>query len=400
MDLENSNWPPGAAGSVTEPPADESGGPPSPPSPHPSAPERRRRRFPIWGIVAIVMSVLLFGATAASIFIHVPYSTISPGEAVPLPDLVHVSGASSYPTPRGDIRLLFVRERNHISLLRYLLAKFDDNTDVFKEKEITGGQSNQQQEQEAQDEMTTAKLSATKVALEAAGYNVPAQIVVQSTDPALPAAKVLQKGDVLVSADGKPIKTADDLRAQVARHAVGDTMHIGIRRNGVEQVVPVGVGEDQGRKVIGVNIAPKFDFPFKVDVDTTGIGGPSGGLAMTLAILDDLTAGNLTGGRRVAVTGTIDDAGNVGPIGGIKQKAVAARDAGAQLFIVPKCQAEDPPDVRADCEKQLRRAIQAAGKKMKVVPVGTFTEALNVLRQEGGDAVVKSAPGSQSRNAA
>src|SRR5205085_9130207 len=100
----------------------------------------------------------------------------------------------------------------------------------------------------------------------------------------------------------------------------------------------IGIFTDQalkGRKGIGVELSPRFTFPVKVSVDTTNIGGPSAGLAMTLAILDDLTPGNLTGGARVAVTGTIDPNGNVGEIGGIEQKAVAARAAGVTLFIVP-----------------------------------------------------------------
>ena len=120
-------------------------------------------------------------------------------------------------------------------------------------------------------------------------------------------------------------------------------------------------------------MSPRFTFPLKVSVDTTGIGGPSAGLAMTLAILDDLTPGDLTGGKRVAVTGTIDAAGNVGEIGGIEQKAVAARAAGVQLFIVPQCSPNDPPDYLAACKADLARAVEARGEaSIKVVPVATF----------------------------
>ena len=121
----------------------------------------------------------------------------------------------------------------------------------------------------------------------------------------------------------------------------------------------VPVAAQQGRKIIGVVVSPRFKFPVKVNVDTTGIGGPSAGLAMTLAILDDLTPGNLTGGKNVAVTGTIDSAGNVGEIGGIDQKAVAARAADVSCS---SCRSA--PTIRRDSSRQCKatwRALQRAG---------------------------------------
>ena len=108
---------------------------------------------------------------------------------------------------------------------------------------------------------------------------------------------------------------------------------------------------------------------------------------MSLAILDDLTPGNLTGGAHVAVTGTIDPAGRVGEIGGIEQKAVAARAAHVTLFLVPQCSPEDSPESLASCKADVARAAKRVGSKIKVVPVATFAEALKVLRENGGDAV-------------
>jgi PDZ domain-containing protein len=129
-----------------------------------------------------------------------------------------------------------------------------------------------------------------------------------------------------------------------------------------------------------------------VNVDTTGIGGPSAGLAMALAITDTLTPGNLTGGKRVAVTGTIDPEGNVGEIGGIEQKTVAARAAGVSLFLVPQCSPSDPGPALASCRDDIERAKRRAGSKIQVVPVSTFTQALSVLRQAGGAPVSTTVP--------
>jgi len=123
-----------------------------------------------------------------------------------------------------------------------------------------------------------------------------------------------------------------------------------------------------------VNLGTKqhsFDLPFDVKIDTRGIGGPSAGLAFTLAIIDELTPGELTGGKNVAVTGTIDIDGTVGEVGGVVQKTAAVRNAGARLFLVP-------PGEFADASKH-------AGKNLKVVKVTTLADALKALADNGGE---------------
>src|SRR5207253_1810492 len=90
------------------------------------------KRVPLWGKVGIGVAIATLVVVVAGFMIHVPYSVISPGEAVPLTGLVKVDGAKTFDKPRGDIRLLFVRERNHVSLWRYLQAKLDSDSDIFK----------------------------------------------------------------------------------------------------------------------------------------------------------------------------------------------------------------------------------------------------------------------------
>jgi len=215
--------------------------------------------------------------------------------------------------------------------------------------------------------------------------------------PGMPAIDVLRWGDVIVSADGRKIVTANDLTVAIAKHKVGEQVALAVDRAGkrLDVKVAIGVfadGPARGKRGIGVDVSPRFTFPFKVSVDTTNIGGPSAGLAMTLAIFDDLTPGDLTGGAHVAVTGTIDDSGNVGEIGGIEQKAVAARAAHVTVFIVPQCSPDDPPAALASCKADLTKTAKRAGSKIKVVPVSTFAQALGVLRDNGGAPVTASAP--------
>jgi PDZ domain-containing protein len=364
---------------LTDPPAVETG-------------EPARRRVPRWGKVGIGVAVVLFMIMVAGFAIHVPYTTISPGEAVPLTRLVRVAGAKTFPTPRGDIRLLFVRERDHVNLWRYLQAQIDSDVEIYKDKEVNpSGQSQQQLNEQAAQQMADAKSAATKVALEAAGYQVrtAAGLIVSEFVPGMPAEKALKLGDVILRADGRTITRTRDLTDAIRRHRAGEQVALEIRRGGDRRTVRVGIVNQDSRRFIGVVASPRFDFPLKVDVDTAGIGGPSGGLAMSLAILDDLTPGNLAGPKRVAVTGTIGYEGTVGEIGGIEQKAVAARAAGARLFLVPHCEQQQPEAAVASCEKDLQRATRRAGSKVKVVPVATFDEALRVLRENGGDPVQK-----------
>jgi Lon-like protease len=360
----------------------------------PAEPPKRRGRSWFKGIVLALVVLMAFAAVAGFV-IHVPYTTFAPGEALSLPPLVSVQGAPTYATSRGDIRLLFVRVASNVSLWRYVQARLDSDIDLVKDAVANPGKLTPSQvDAEGLQQMADAKSAATAVALEAAGYKVGVQpgLVVSELRTDLPAFKTLRWGDIILTADGRTIIRGADLSAAVAKHRVGEQVVLVVVRAAKRLTVRVGVSTDQGRKAIGVYVSPRFTFPFKVNVDTRDIGGPSAGLAMTLSIFDDLTPGNLTGGARVAVTGTIDAQGNVGEIGGIEQKAVAARAAGVAIFIAPRCSPDDPPPALASCKADLAAAAKRAGSKIKVEAVATFSQALAVLRDAGGAPVTPSFP--------
>lgn len=123
-----------------------------------------------------------------------------------------------------------------------------------------------------------------------------------------------------------------------------------------------------------------YTLPFDINIEVGDIGGPSAGLALTLAILDILSDGDLTGGHAVAATGTIELDGTVGDVGGVAQKALTVRRAGAQVFFVPS--------------DQLKEAQSEAGR-MKIYPVKTLQQALNDLAAIGGHVP---APAGQNHN--
>jgi PDZ domain-containing protein len=363
------------------------------PEPNPeTSPEPVRHPRSLFARIALVVAFFVVAVVIAGFVIRVPYTTIAPGDALSLPPLVSVQGAPTYANDRGDIRLLFVREAYHVNMWQYVRAWLDKDIDTAKDSAVNPGRlTPKQQNDQGLEAMADAKNSATEVALVAAGYKVPLQpgLIVLDLTPGMPAINVLNWGDVVISADGKQIVKASDLTAAIKKHKVGEQIALVVERGGKTLNLRVTIatfpdGAAKGQPGIGVELTPRFKFPVTVKVDTSGIGGPSAGLAMTLAIFDDLTPGDLTGGMRVAVTGTIDPAGNVGEIGGIAQKAVAARAAGVKLVLVPQCSPADPPTYLTACRDDLKRASERAGSKIKVVPVATFDQALAALRDAGG----------------
>ena len=116
-----------------------------------------------------------------------------------------------------------------------------------------------------------------------------------------------------------------------------------------------------------------------VRIEAAGVDGDSAGLAFTLGILDLLTPGELTGGLRIGVTGTIEANGDVGPVGSVGFKAVAVREAGAGYFLVPAGQGAE--------------AAARAGEGLEVVEVSTLDQALAVLERLGGDGLPPSPGG-------
>jgi PDZ domain-containing protein len=371
------------------PPESESAGPPT------------TRTISRWMKWLVGFGVLIVVVALAGTFIRIPYDTLAPGGALNLEPRITVHGARTYPG-RGELLLLFVRERTHINLWAWLQAKLDPNIDLVKQSDVTGGTSQRFTDQQAVCDMSQSQIDAQVAALRALGYKVPTMpglsVVgilkdysyktsagVVNTIP-LPAYNVLEPCDEVLGADGHAIKQPDDLSKIVKGHKPGSKVALRIVRNGKQQTVEVPVAEVPGNRLIGVDLGLRYRLPVDISVDTSDISGPSAGLAMSLAIIDDLTPGDLTGGKRVAVTGTIDSRGDVGPIGGLPQKAVAARRAGAQVFIVPAC---DPKDT--GCAADLATAKQRVGDDVELAPVSTLAQALKVLRDAGGSPVRASA---------
>jgi Lon-like protease len=251
--------------------------------------------------------------------------------------------------------------------------------------------------------MRTAEQEAQYVALTALGIDAeitPGEVVVeemlcrtQSADGTcvayFPSDEQVDPADTILEADGNELGSVDDLVEALADKAPGDSVELLLDRPGTgEQTVTVVLSEspeEPGRAIVGFR---PFDtrvvnLPFEVDITTDDIGGPSAGLAFTLALIDQLSPGQLTGGRNVAVTGTIGLDGTVGPIGGLAQKVSAVHQNGVDVFLVPASQSElsDPA--------KMQTLIDAGRGEVEIIPVATLDEALAVLEDLGGDPLVR-----------
>ncbi len=123
--------------------------------------------------------------------------------------------------------------------------------------------------------------------------------------------------------------------------------------------------------VLGVENAYRIGkLPVRIDLRSEGIVGPSAGLAFTLGLMEKLDPENLTGGQKVAATGTMSINGAVGAIGGIEQKTIAVRSSGASLFLVPPA--------------NYSRAKAYAGSRLHVVAVSSISQAISALEHYGG----------------
>jgi Lon-like protease len=220
--------------------------------------------------------------------------------------------------------------------------------------------------------MTRSQRLAAAVALRAAGYRVrvtdQGAFVVQVI-PGTAAARDLHPSDVIVEIDGQRVGTLSELRAVLAEKEPGDEVSVVVRRDGKPVRFDLTLGadtDDPNRAVMGVLVeqSANIRLPFDVEIDTGNVGGPSAGLAMALGLMEKLGR-DVDHGKKVAATGEIELDGTVGPVGGIKQKTIGARDAGIQVFLVPA----------GDNAREAARYADG----MRVVPVRSFQQALRAL---------------------
>jgi PDZ domain-containing protein len=328
-----------------------------------------RRRLAV--LLTLVFLVVLAGL--ALTWIPSDHYIVLPDRARPTDPLVAIPGEQA-DEDGGGIYMVDVRV-GRANLLERIYPGIHEGASLLPEQVLNpSGVSDRQRRRSSLNSMSRSQLVAIAVALEELGRDVtvtPAGVEATLVVPDSPADGVLEVGDVIVEANGEEIGTTDELQAAFAGIDPGESVELSVEREDKPTELVVGTRaaeDDPDRAVMGVQVenAEDFEFPVDIEIDAGGIGGPSAGLAFALDIVDELGDEDLSRGRTIVATGELDLEGTVLPIGGVTQKAIGAREAGADIFLVPDGNFEEAQD---------------AADGLRVIPVSTFAEALDVLRE-------------------
>ena len=305
-------------------------------------------------------------------FIPSDHYLVLPDRARPTDPLVSVPGEERGAADDGGVYMVDVRI-GRANLFERLFPGVREGADLVPERVINPeGVSDTQRRRSSLNEMSRSQLIAITVALRQLGREVDIEGIgaeVVLVQPDAPADGELEVGDVIVAAQGEEVTSTSDLQRAMSDLAPGDEASLTVQRGEDEQVdvtLPTRASDqDPERAVVGVQVqdAEDFRFPLDIEIDAGSIGGPSAGLAFALDIVDELGE-DVDGGRTVVATGELTLEGDVLPIGGIKQKVIGARRAGADVFLVPDRNAAD---------------ARAAADGLEIVAVSDFDEALSAL---------------------
>jgi Lon-like protease len=345
-----------------------------------------------WALPLLTVAGLILCAVVAAGSTAIDQWETAPGSAEPVADRIEISEVTRY---RAENKVMFVSAYgSRLTALESFVGWLDPDVIVEGKNERFGSISPADQRRMGFQDMATAKQIAEYVALKRLGYDVDVEegaiivfdLVCEDEPEQDSACNVLEVGDVITGIDGVETPTLSELAGALKGHKAGDVLDVtvvpyGKIKSEVRKVRMIPNPSDPERSILGFVPADtrKVSLPFEVEIQTAAIGGPSAGLAFTLAILDELTPGELLGSTKVAVTGTISDDGSVGAIGALQQKAVAVKRAGAKVFLVPSGQSEE----------EIKSAQDAVGSSLRIIQVATLDDALKVLAELGGEPLNK-----------
>lgn len=312
------------------------------------------------------------------------YVGLHPGPATDTLRIVRVDGERTYAST-GELLLTTVAVDTDLDLREWVAAAVSPRVEPLPRAALyPPGTGDEQVHRRNAAAMDDSQVVAVAAALGALGYDVslaPRGAQVVDVVDGLPARRRLTAGDVIVGIDGAPVASAGDVVERLAGRRVGAQVALAVLRDGHVRRVRLTLDEDPlqpGRAVIGAHLADHVELPLAVRIDAGRVGGPSAGLMFALAVVDVLDPDDLTGGQVIAGTGRIDVQGNVGAIGGVRQKIVGAveRDGAraATVFLVPAGNAEEAAAARV-------------ARDLLIVPVDSLQDALAALQalREGRD---------------
>ncbi|QEO10884.1 PDZ domain-containing protein [Protaetiibacter larvae] len=308
------------------------------------------------------------------------------GDEVPV---ISIDGADTFPTEgRLDLLTVFLdgsRERP-LDWFDVIAAWFNPQRALLPVDAVfPDGQTQEEADEQSTHDMQLSQQSAVAAALGELGIDFEQTVTIDSVSAGSPADGVLEAGDEVLTVGGAQVGNDTQLRAAIQKAGIGNPLEFGIRRAGDARTVtvtPEARSATDPTPVVGIVPGLSFEFPFRVDIQLQDVGGPSAGMMFALGIYDKLTPGALPGGAHIAGTGTIDSAGAVGAIGGIRQKMFGARAAGAEWFLAPE----------ANCDAVAGHVPDG----LTVFAVSTLAEAIDVVSAIGSGASTSAFPSCDS----
>jgi len=325
----------------------------------------------------LIIFLVLFISISSLSLVKTDYYFMSPGP--PYEWDIEYGEIENYEF-EGNLFQLTVR-RDEASALIYAWSLLNDTYDLYpREVILPDGVTPKELSEISIQNMRTSENVAIAVALKNLGYKIESKgdgvAVVGLLDDS-PVKNKLKKGDLLNSINNTEIYSATEFISTLRTYSIGETVSIGLLRetDGVKEQLYIETTliehvEYKGEPMVGflaTTVNERFDFPFEIDIKTGNVGGPSAGLMMALNVYNNLIPEDITNSMIVAGTGTIEIDGSVGPVGGIKQKIIAAKRAGAELILVPVANLEEAQPFETD--------------KTAIVAVDSFDEALAVISQ-------------------
>lgn len=314
-------------------------------------------------VLFVVVAVLYVAPSDRYIFL--------PDEARPLEPRVQVEGEKPDANGGGihyvavDVRKASLLEKMFPGL--YEGATLEPATNILAE-----GEDERAHRRCEFAAMSRSQEYATAVALRALDYKVPTRrigVQVEGTFDGYPASGKLRGCDWIRTVDGAAVQSSADVTRTLSGKEPKQTVRFVVEREGKRKEVVLRTAADPrrpGRAFVGISVTDVFDvvrLPVDVKIDLGRVGGPSAGLAFALDVMEELGR-DVDRGNRLAASGEIFLDGTVAKVGGIKQKTIAARRSGMDLFLVP---GENAGEARRHAEG------------LRIVPVDSFQQALRAL---------------------
>ncbi|MDE5538857.1 MAG: PDZ domain-containing protein [Bacilli bacterium] len=302
--------------------------------------------------------------------IELPYAIYSPGGAVNLNDRVTVEDGYDVD---GSFNMAYVSMvKGSIPFL--LVSKIIPDWDIVKKDDIKLSDENMdemiaRERLYLEESMNAAVINAYKYA----GKNINITSTHNNVSYIAESAKTdLKIGDDIISVNGIKISSLGELKNIVGELAEGEKVNLKIKRDDKERDAYATTFNTNDGMKIGVSIVNTFEYETEKQANIKSKAsemGSSGGLMMSLTVYNKLVEEDITKGKKIVGTGTIDINGNVGEIGGVKYKLIGAVKNKAEAFICPK--------------ENYAEAVKVAEERnyeIKIIGVGTFEEAIQELK--------------------